>query len=162
MKKILSLILAGVLALSLVACSNDEVPEETVVDVNVSDIWENFLETVPEDERVMTDNFTDDLLEQVYGITSEHVEQYTAHIAVMMTQADETFIAKVNEGQMDAVKEQIEMRQQALLQQWEFYLPDQYEQVQNYKLVENGDYIIFAIGYNADTLVELFNAAFEQ
>ena len=38
------------------------------------------------------------------------------------------------------------------------YLPEQLELVQNYKLVTNGNYILFAVSEYADEAVTAFNA----
>ena len=51
----------------------------------------------------------------------------------------------------------LEARQAALQSQWSQYLPAQLELVENYKLVTNGDYILFAVTEYADDVVNDFN-----
>ena len=42
--------------------------------------------------------------------------------------------------------------------QWSSYLPAQLELVQNYQLVINGNYILFAVSEYAEEAVEIFNS----
>lgn len=99
----------------------------------------------------------DDILSQLYGIDAADLVEYVGKLPFMNTQATEFFIAQVQSGKMDAVKAALEKRQADLEAQWAQYLPDQLELVQNYKLVTNGDYILFAIADCADEAVNEFN-----
>ena len=76
---------------------------------------------------------------------------------MMSVQATEFFIAKVKDGKLDAVKSALEQRQKDLEEQWSQYLPAQLELVQNYKLVSNGNYILFAVSESAPDAVSAFN-----
>lgn len=96
-------------------------------------------------------------LSTLYGIDSADLKEFICKIPFMNVQATEFFIAQVADGRMDAVKAAVESRQASLEEQWSWYLPEQYELVQNYKLVTNGDYILFAICYDADQVVSIFN-----
>ena len=80
----------------------------------------------------------------------------------MNTQATEFFMAKVSADNMDAVKAALEARQAALEEQWKQYLPEQLELVQNYKLLTAGDYILFAVSYDADGAETIFTEAAAQ
>jgi len=93
----------------------------------------------------------------LYGIDSGDLEDYIGKVPLMNVQATEIFIARVKEGRMDAVRAGVEQRQADLQAQWSSYLPEQLELVENYKLVTNGDYLLFAVSYEADQLVQIFN-----
>lgn len=99
----------------------------------------------------------DDLLSDFYGVDPADLVEYICKIPFMNTQATEFFIAQVQPGKMDTVKAALEKRQADLAEQWSQYLPDQLELVQNYKLVTNGDYILFAVAGCADEAVNEFN-----
>ena len=58
---------------------------------------------------------------------------------------------------MDTVKAGIAKRQADLVEQWKQYLPAQLELVENYKLVTNGNYVMFAVTEYADDVVSIFN-----
>ena len=71
---------------------------------------------------------------------------------MMMVHATEFAIFWAAEGKLDTVLTQIEARQDALVQTWERYLPDQYELVQNYKVLVNGDLVVFLVCKEMDTI----------
>lgn len=98
----------------------------------------------------------DGLLSDLYGIDAGDLDSFVAKVPMINVKATEFFIAKVKSGKMDAVKDGIAKRQADLDEQWSMYLPDQLELVQNYKLVESGDYVMFAICEDADDVVKAF------
>ena len=100
----------------------------------------------------------DDLLSDFYGVDPADLVEYICKIPFMNTQATEFFIAQVQPGKMDTVKAALEKRQADLAEQWAQYLPDQLELVENYQLVTNGDYILFAIADCAADAVNEFNS----
>lgn len=99
----------------------------------------------------------DSLLSDFYGVDPADLVEYICKIPFMNTQATEFFIAQVQPGKMDTVKAVLEKRQADLEEQWSQYLPEQLELVKGYKLVTNGDYIMFAVTDYADEVVTDFN-----
>lgn len=100
----------------------------------------------------------DSLLSSLYGINASDLVSYKCFMPLMGVHATEFFVAEVKDGKMDTVKAGVEKRQADLDTQWSQYLPEQYELVKNYKLVTNGNYILFAIGEQADQAVSIFNS----
>lgn len=98
----------------------------------------------------------DGLLSDLYGIDAADLDSFVAKIPMMNVHATEFFIAKVKSGKMDTVKDGIAKRQADLEEQWSSYLPEQLELVRNYKLAESGDYVLFAIYEDADSVVKAF------
>ncbi len=107
-------------------------------------------------------SLSDQELSDMYGIDAALVEEYVAEIPLMNVQATEIFIAKVKDGEMDAVKAGIQSRLDSLDELWSRYLPDQYELVQNHQLVEEGNFIFLAIHEKAAEMAELFSATFGE
>ena len=103
------------------------------------------------------DSLDDQVLADFYGVDAADLVEYMWKMPFMNTQATEFFIAQVQPGKLDTVKAALEARQVLLEEQWSQYLPDQLELVKNYKLVTNGDYIMFAVTEYADEVVEEFN-----
>ena len=101
----------------------------------------------------------DDALDFLYGMDAADLESYVGRIPMMNVHATEFFLAKVADGKMDDVKKALENRQATLEQQWSMYLPDQYALVKDYQLVVNGNYVLFCICEDTDTVVKLFNDA---
>lgn len=100
----------------------------------------------------------DATLSAMYGINASNLEEYICMMPLMGVHSTEFFIAKVKDGKMDTVKDGIAKRQADLDAQWSQYLPDQYELVKNYKLVTNGNYVLFAISEYASDAVSIFNS----
>lgn len=99
----------------------------------------------------------DNILDETYQIAKEDVTEYVGKMPMMNVNATEIFIARAGEGKVNDIEAQLKKRQKALDEQWKQYLPDQYELVKNYKLVKNGDYVMFFVGEGADRAVEIFN-----
>ena len=97
-------------------------------------------------------------LSAMYGINASDLEEYVCMMPLMGVHSTEFFIAEVKDGKMDTVKAGIAKRQADLDAQWSQYLPDQYELVKNYKLVTNGNYVLFAISEYADKAVSIFDS----
>ena len=116
-----------------------------------------FWETVSKNQQPDMMDLDPDLLMEMYSIDAASLDAYLCKMPLMNTQATEYFFAKVKDGQMDAVKTALENRQAALEKQWEHYLPEQLELVQNYQLMDNGQYIMFAVTYEYDQMAGIFS-----
>ena len=128
-----------------------EAPAETS---KVQAVWEAI---ATRELPFFDDSLDDQILADFYGIDPADLVEYVWKMPFMNTQATEFFIAQVQPDKMDTVKTALENRQAALEEQWSQYLPDQLELVKNYKLVTNGDYIMFAVTEYADEVVTEFN-----
>lgn len=123
-------------------------------DASVSDIWAA-IEASAEFPSLMDVN--DTILSDLYGIDAAgDLEEYVAKMPLMNVSATEFFVAKVKDGRMDAVKDACEARAETL-KGGNLY-PSTVELVENYKLIANGDYLLFCIAENADQVVEIFNS----
>ena len=100
----------------------------------------------------------DATLSALYGISASDLEEYVCMMPLMAVHATEFFIAQVKDGKMDTVKAGIAKRQADLVNQWSQYLPEQLELVENYKLVTNGNYVLFAVSEHAADAVSIFNS----
>lgn len=121
----------------------------------VDDIWNDISSAV---ELPNLSDVDAETLQMVYGISADDLTDYVCKMPLMNVIATEYFIAEVKEGKMDAVKSALVSRQADLDQQWKQYLPEQYELVKNYKLVTNGNYILFVIGEHAADAVTTFDS----
>lgn len=95
----------------------------------------------------------------LYGIDADLLEGFVAKMPMMNVHATEYFAAQVKDGNMDAVKAGIEKRLGDLEVQWEHYLADQYELVQNAQVVTSGNYILLCIGHEAAAAADAFTGA---
>lgn len=100
------------------------------------------------------------MFKDTYGITTNHLSSYVVSTPMMNVHATEIAVFEVvDENGRQAVKAGIEKRVEALKAQWERYLPEQYELVKNYKVVDRGNYVLFVISEVADTIINNFNNA---
>jgi hypothetical protein len=96
------------------------------------------------------------------GVDPDRCLQYLYKFPTMNVNATEFFIGECKEGEVEAVKEQLLARQKALVDVWERYLPEQYELVKNYKLVEHGNYLFFCVAEKSDEAVAIFDSFFAE
>lgn len=94
-----------------------------------------------------------------YGIDTSILKSYEVRMPMMMVHASEVAVFELNNAS-DASKviAGIERRVESLKNQWQSYLPAQFELVQNYKTATKGNYVIFVISESADTVISNFNA----
>lgn len=121
----------------------------------VSGLWEQITQEIQLPALMEGDA---EILAALYGIDSADLEEFVLQVPLMNVSATEFFIARVKEGSMDTVKAGAERRQQDLEAQWSTYLPEQLELVQNYKLCTNGNYLLFVVSYDAETVAGLFDS----
>lgn len=79
------------------------------------------------------------------GLNPEDVEEFLMKKPMMMTQASTYIIVKPAEGKTETVESKINEYMEKQEQQWETYLPDQYELVKNRKAEKLGDYLIYIV-----------------
>lgn len=156
MKKVLSLALIGVLALSLTACFDGGSSD---IELDVNELWEEMQAALPDDQKIMGQSLDEAKLLELYGLDDTLVESFVSTIPMMSAQIDETTIIKATEGNAEKVKEKILKRQEVMMT--DAFYPELVEHVENYKLVVNGDYVIFAVGPHAETYVKSFESKFE-
>lgn len=104
-------------------------------------------------------DMTDDMMADTYGINKKLLSSYSVKMPMMITHATEcsVFVVK-KKASVKQVKKGIEKRVKALEETWSQYLPDQYELVQNYKVVVKGKCVLFVIAEDADAIVKNFKA----
>ena len=128
---------------------------------DVADV-KGFMDKVTEDydDLPAMMDFDDGIVSDTYGIDLSMLDEYAGKFPLMNVTATEFFAAKVKSGNMDAVVEAIENRVASLEQTWATYLPEQYELVKQYELVQEGDYVLFVVSTHAAEMAENFKAAF--
>ena len=151
MKKLqMFLMLAIIGGLLLAACSNDE-PKLVEPTLTANEMIDEMLTKV---EQPMFMEVTADQVKEIYNIDPEKLEDYAIRIPMMNVKANEIAISVVEE----AVKQRAENVQK----QFETYLPDQFENAKNYKLVTKGNYVLFVISDQADELVKVYDSFFNE
>ena len=114
---------------------------------DLADRWPKGPDGTPEKPAFLADSTEED---NAAGMTVEMLRAYGIPVMKKYDDKDGTLAD-------ETVKAAVEKRQDDLEAQWSQYLPEQLELVQNYKLVTNGNYILFAVSEYADEAVTAFN-----
>ena len=145
--------------LLLAACSNDE-PKVVEPTVSANEMMNEMLAKV---EQPMMMELTDEQVQEIYNIDPEKLADYAIRIPMMNVKSNEIAILKVKDvADVPAVEEAVKQRAETVQQQFETYLPDQYENAKNYKVVTKGNYVLFVISDQADELVTEYDRFFNE
>lgn len=154
MKKVLSLLLALTLVLSMAACGGKA---EEAVSVDVNALYESYSEYLPDmfypDEDTML-NFV--------GVSAEDCAQYKIAICAEGMRADEVWLIEAkDETSLETLRQLAQARIESKLDETVSYAPDQYVVVEKAELLTNGLYLALLISPDVDALKAGFEAAFQ-
>lgn len=160
MKKLTMFLMLTIIGgLLLAACSNDE-PKVVEPTLSANEMVNEMLSKI---EQPMMMELTDEQVQEVYNIDPEKLTDYAIRIPMMNVKSNEIAILKVKDvADVPAVEEAVKQRAQIVQQQFETYLPDQYENAKNYKVVTKGNYVLFVISDQADELVTEYDRFFVE
>lgn len=154
MKKILSLMLALSLALSLAACGG-KAEEAASVDVNA--LYESYSQYMP--DMFYPDEAT---LLNFLGISAEDCAQYKIAICAEGMRTDEIWLIEAkDEASLENLRQLAQTRIEAKLDETVSYAPDQYVVVEEAELLVHGLYLALLISPDVDALKAGFEAAFQ-
>lgn len=153
MKKITALLLALSLLL-LVGCSGGAAKTADLAAVKTS-LEGQF------DLTGMMALSEDDLLD-MFGIKMDDVKQYVALVAKTSTSADEILLFEAKDADAAArVREKVDNRYQAKLNEAKDYLPDEYAKIKACKVEASGNFISLIVSSDAEAMTKLYQAAFK-
>ena len=160
MKKLTMFLMLTIIGgLLLAACSNDE-PKVVEPTLSANEMVNEMLSKI---EQPMMMELTDEQVQDIYNIDPEKLADYAIRIPMMNVKSNEIAILKVKDvADVPAVEEAVKQRAQTVQQQFETYLPDQYENAKNYKVVTKGNYVLFVISDQADELVTEYDRFFNE
>ncbi|GMK37755.1 hypothetical protein PCCS19_08090 [Paenibacillus sp. CCS19] len=94
-------------------------------------------------------------IKTLYHLDPALLDSYVVKIPLMNVKTNEIAIVKVKDAKdVQTVEDAIKQRAADVQKTFETYLPDQYDNAKNYKLVTKGNYILFAIS-DADAVDKL-------
>ena len=148
MKKIISLIMAGVLSLTmLTACGSGE--ETPSYDVN--EILTTITEAVP---VAMAGEITEEELTIMMGLNMEDVASFAGQVSMANVSADRVIVIEAVDGKIDVIESALEAFKQSVVSSFELYLPDQYEKAQAGRIVVKGNYAVLVIGGDNEVIAD--------
>ena len=103
----------------------------------------------------------DDLLD-MFGIKMDDVKQYVALVAKTSTSADEILLFEAKDKDAASrVREKVDNRYQAKLNEAKDYLPDEYAKIKACKVEASGNFISLIVSSDAEAMTKLYQAAFK-
>ncbi|WP_054025112.1 DUF4358 domain-containing protein [Bacillus sp. FJAT-28004] len=171
-KSYFAFILVIVLGLVLTACSGSNSNSGTNSNTS-GNKEESFVTTKKTKEMVdgmlakiqqpALGEMTGDMVKQMYYFDPAILEEYTIMSPMINIKTNEIAVFKVKDAKdLAAVEDGIEKRAADVQKSFETYLPDQYENAKNYKLVTKGNYAFFVISEDADKFVTEFDSFFAK
>ena len=154
MKKMICLMLALVLALSLAACGGKT---EEVKNVDVNALYESFGQYMP--DMFFPD---DDTMMNFLGIDVKDCAQYKVAICAEGMRSDEVWLIQAkNASSLETLKKLAQTRIEAKKDETVSYAPDQYVVVEKAVVLTKGNYLALLISPDVDALQAGFEAAFQ-
>jgi len=158
-KRIVVIMLTVILGCMLTACSGKK---ETAVEPELSakEMADKMVEKVEQPAQV---ELKADEVKTLYHLDPEKLEEYAIRIPMMNVKTNEIAILKVKDAKdIPDVESAVKQRAEEVKKQFETYLPDQYENAKNYKLVTKGNYVLLVISDKSDELVKEYESFFEK
>ena len=155
MKKIISIILAAALLLSLAACGSSApaAPAKDPVDLNA--LYESFGSSLP--EMWVLD---EDMMLNMFGIQASDCNQVITAIVSTGLEVDEIWLIEAKDADaMSRLKAMAESRMTAKADETVDYLPDQYVFVEKGVILTEGLYLALIVSPDVDNLKAAFEAA---
>ncbi|MEO4051875.1 DUF4358 domain-containing protein [Solibacillus sp. CAU 1738] len=166
MKKMMVIMLTMVLAMVVSACSNDNASttDDKTTTIEASHSAKEMTEQmVTEVEQPALMELTEKDLLNLYGLDATKLEDFSVRIPMMNVKTNEIAIFKVKDAKDVAeVEAAVKQRAENVAKQFEHYLPDQYENAKNHKIVTKGNYVLFVISDQADKLITVYDRFFTE
>ena len=155
MKKIVSLILALAMVMSLAACGGKA---EEAVSIDVTALYESYAQYMPDMFEPDADTMMNFL-----GISVEDCAQYKVAICAEGMRSDEVWLIEAKDAAaLETLQALAQTRIEAKLEETVTYAPDQYVVVEKAVVLTNGNYLALLISPDVDALKAGFEAAFQK
>ncbi|WP_058304087.1 DUF4358 domain-containing protein [Gorillibacterium timonense] len=157
-RKSMLLILVVLLSLAAAGCTNMKKTAAAEPTLPPQEMVDDILKQVEQPSLI---DIQADAVKDMYDIDPALLETYVIKMPMMNIKTNELAILQVKEEKdLPTVEAGVKKRAEAVQKQFETYLPDQYENAKNYKLVTKGNYVLFVISEDADKIVSLFEGYF--
>lgn len=164
LKKIVTLAMAAVLAVSLVACGNTaSKPTATPQPVDLAAFGEKY---VTEEKMPALLDTQEDMGKQIMdanyaGLNDIDTQQCLLYVSLMGVNSSEMALVQVtNSEDVSKVQEIFQARIDGMINGGAFYPSDVENWTNDSEIVTNGDYVALVVSTDKDAIVEAFNALF--
>ncbi|MCR8658723.1 DUF4358 domain-containing protein [Paenibacillus endoradicis] len=159
-KKMMIIMLITVLSVIITACSGNNAPK-VESKLTAKEMADQMFKVV--EQPKLMELSTQEEVKTFYTLDVAKLEDYEIRVPLMNVQTNELAILKVKDAKDIAeVEAALKARAEVVQKQFETYLPDQYENAKNYKLITKGNYVMMVISDKADDLVKVYEGFFEE
>ncbi len=153
MKRIISLVFALVMMLTVVGCSSN-------ADVDLSAVMSDINAQYSSDGLTVLEEKSQ--LERYYMITEDMVESFAVEFSTQSSVFTEVVLVKaVDEDSASQIATLLNNHYQARLSEAKSYNPESVAMLEKCSVEQNGVYVSLIIGENADGMKEIYNSYFE-
>jgi len=157
-KKVIYGILAVVVVIALIigiyAVSNNNNNTQTAQNIDLTALNEEIMAKGQYDQ-MSTMPIDKEVAKSVYEIDEAQIEEIIGAMPMMNVHASMYVVIKATDGNVENVKAKLETYGQSYEQQWERYLPEQYDLVKNRKIGTKGNYAYMIVAKNAEEVEAL-------
>lgn len=155
MKKLFALMMTALMLLGLVACGGSDNSGDDVQSADLGALYESMGETLPDMMLMDVDSMMN-----YYGVDASLCKQAVMAICADGLRADEVWLFEATDADALAeLKAKAESRLTAKEDETIDYTPDQYEVVKEAELYTAGNYLVFLVSPEVDTLKAAVDAA---
>ena len=129
--------------------------KESTKTPSVSEIYDKIKAETEMPEMISLD---EKKLELLYGINLEQVEEFEVELVTANIKSDELAVIKAKEGAVKDVLECVKQRLEEQKESFKDYLPDEYRVLEEAVVESKGDYVLLAVGKDADKMKEIFES----
>ncbi len=159
-KSCLSLLVVVLMGVMLAACSSGSKEASFEPKLSAAEMTDSMLKQVEQPKLI---DLEAEAVKRQYHLDPSLLADYSIKIPLMNVKTNEIAVLKVKDSKdVETVEAAVKQRAEDVQKQFETYLPDQYENAKNYKLVVKGNYVLFVISESADKLTQAFDSFFEQ
>ncbi|NLY08322.1 MAG: DUF4358 domain-containing protein [Tissierellia bacterium] len=156
-------VLAIVIAMVFSACGKGESGGAANADEKTDETisMEGIVASIMRDFSLEKLELNKELLESLYGLDSDELEDYRLWVPTKNILANEMLLVKTSDATtVEKVKKAMEKRSNDVADIFKSYSPEQYDLATKSVIAEKGNYIIFIIDEDARGIMESFKKSF--
>lgn len=143
--------------------SNDTIGENIVHGaISLKNTIENIYNNVMNGADDWLSTMDEENMKTAYEMDFSNFEEFYGRIPKANVHATSVIGVKAKPGKKEQAKAELMKYEAAMEHNFERYLPEQYDMVKDYRIVEDGDYLILVIAENADDIEKELGKVFDE
>lgn len=150
----IAILIIAIIVVAVLLGRNGNNGKVSTANINIEEIGKTISEKRPFNEMALM-HVTTEELKNYYQVNIENVEKVVGKMPMMNVHASMYLLVEAKEGKVNDVKAQVETFGNNYEQQWETYLPEQYDLVSNRKVGVVGNCVYLVIAEDAEEIAKL-------